>query len=63
MLILCLVCYLAVGNVAEIPEVHATSIIRVEVHRLVSCCIHIYIAFCFEKEQGKREQSGDWCLV
>lgn len=49
-------------HVASYSEVHAASIIRVEMFRLVSFCV--CITFCLEKNWGKwRGWSGDWCLV
>lgn len=39
-----------VGEVAQISNIHADSIFRVKVCRLMSFCV--YIALCFEKEGG-----------
>jgi hypothetical protein len=49
-----------VRDVADILEVHATSIFRVQLCRLVSCCV--YVSFGFENE---RERGGgiEWGLV
>jgi hypothetical protein len=47
-----------VGDVASVWEVHAATIIRFPVCRLVSCCV--CIAFCFEDEWGR---GIDWGLA
>jgi hypothetical protein len=42
-----------VDDVANISELHAASFFRVKVCWLVNCCV--YIAYCFEYEQGNAE--------
>jgi hypothetical protein len=49
--ILVLLHHEAVGNVANVSEVHASSIIRVKCCRLVSFCV--YVAFCSLKNNRK----------
>jgi hypothetical protein len=48
---------MVVGYIADVSEVHAASIFRIEVYRLVSYCV--CITFCFEKEWGKGRKNGD----
>jgi hypothetical protein len=45
-----------VGNIAEIPEVHANSIFRVEVHRLVSYCVYKHSAL--KRNGGRGDRVG-----
>jgi hypothetical protein len=43
--------YVNVGDVAEVPKVHATSIFRAEMCRLKNVCVHM--ALCFENQLDK----------
>jgi hypothetical protein len=40
---------MVVGHVADVSEVHTTTIFRVEVYMLISYCV--LAAFCFEKDE------------
>lgn len=47
---------MVVGDIADVSEVHVASVFRIEVYRLMSCCV--CITFCFEKEFGKGVKNG-----
>lgn len=54
--VLVLLHHVDVGDVAKISNIHADSIFRVKVCRLMS--FYDYIALCFEKEGGWIDPTG-----
>jgi hypothetical protein len=42
--------HVVVGDLANISGAHAASILRVEIYRMVSCCV--WISLCPEQEWG-----------
>jgi hypothetical protein len=48
--------HIVVGDLANISGAHAASIFRVEIYRLVSCCVRL--ALCLEQEWERGGKSG-----